>query len=71
MAKFSNDLFDEIVEEMLKEKRTPMEMMAELDVDETALFESQERIAKKQQIAMQKLIDEGGEIPVAEKKVAT
>jgi hypothetical protein len=40
LAKFSKDLFDEIVEEMLKEKRTPMEMMAELDVDEQALFES-------------------------------
>ena len=34
MAKFSQDLFDEIVEEMLKEGRTLMEMMAELDVDD-------------------------------------
>ena len=32
---------------MLKEKRTIMEMMAELDVDDQSIFESQERIAKK------------------------
>jgi hypothetical protein len=34
MAKLSKDLFDEIVEEMIKEKRSLMEMMAELDVDD-------------------------------------
>ena len=34
MAKYSEELFDEIVQEMMKEKRTMMEMMAELDVDE-------------------------------------
>lgn len=34
MAKYSLDLFDEIVEEMLKEKRSIIEMMAELDVDD-------------------------------------
>lgn len=34
MAKLSKDLFDEIIEEMLKEKRSFMEMMAELDVDD-------------------------------------
>jgi hypothetical protein len=34
MAKYSLDLFDEIIEEMLKDKRSFMEMMAELDVDE-------------------------------------
>ena len=47
MAKLSKDIFDEIVEEMLKEKRTIMEMMAELDVDDQAIFDAQERIAKR------------------------
>jgi hypothetical protein len=47
MAKLSKDLFDEIVEEMLKEKRSLMEMMAELDVDDQAIFDAQERIAKR------------------------
>lgn len=40
MAKYSLDLFDEIVEEMFKEKRTLMEMMAELDVDEASIFDA-------------------------------
>jgi len=40
MAKLSKDLFDEIVEEMLKEKRSLMEMMAELDVDDQAIFDA-------------------------------
>jgi hypothetical protein len=35
MAKYSADLFDEIIEEMMREKKTIMEMMAELDVDES------------------------------------
>ena len=47
MAKYSLDLFDEIVDEMRKDKRTLMEMMAELDVDEQAIFDAQERIAKR------------------------
>jgi hypothetical protein len=47
MAKLSKDLFDEIVSEMLKEKRTLMEMMAELDVDDQAIYDAQERIAKR------------------------
>ncbi len=47
MAKLSKELFDEIVEEMLKEKRSLMEMMAELDVDDQAIFDAQERIAKR------------------------
>lgn len=34
MAKYSTDLFDEIIEEMMRDKKTIMEMMAELDVDE-------------------------------------
>ena len=34
MAKYSIELFDEIIEEMMREKKTIMEMMAELDVDE-------------------------------------
>lgn len=51
MAKLSKDLFDEIVFEMMKEKRTLMEMMAELDVDDQSIFDAQERIAKKNQSA--------------------
>ena len=34
MAKYSVELFDEILEEMTKEKKSMLEMMAELDVDE-------------------------------------
>jgi len=34
MAKYSVELLDEIIEEMMKEKKTIMEMMAELDVDD-------------------------------------
>lgn len=40
MAKYSNELFDEIVMEMMKEKRTMMEMMAELDVEDEKIFEA-------------------------------
>ena len=40
MAKYSTDLFDEIVMEMMREKRTMMEMMAELDVDDEKIVES-------------------------------
>ena len=49
MAKYSQDLFDEIVEEMMREKKTIMEMMVDLDVDEGAVFGAQTRIAKRQQ----------------------
>ena len=62
MAKLSKDLFDEIVEEMLKEKRTLMEMMAELDVDDQAIFDAQERIAKRNT-----LTTKGGSEKVVEK----
>ena len=66
MAKLSKDLFDEIVEEMLKEKRSLMEMMAELDVDDQAIFDAQESIAKRN-TQNQK----AGDAPkVAEKKAA-
>ena len=41
MAKYSIELFDEIVIEMMKEKRTMMEMMAELDVDDEKIVEAQ------------------------------
>ena len=41
MAKYSQELFDEIVMEMMKERRTLMEMMAELDVDDEKILESQ------------------------------
>jgi predicted ester cyclase len=47
MAKYSLDLFDEIVDEMIKDKRSVMEMMAELDVEQEAIFEAQERLAKR------------------------
>jgi len=36
MAKYSQDLFDEIIEEMMREKKTLMEMMAELDCDSSS-----------------------------------
>ncbi len=49
MAKFSQDLFDEIIEEMMRDKKTIMEMMAELDADEDQVYASQTRIAKRQQ----------------------
>jgi len=49
MAKYSTDLFDEIVNEMMREKRTIMEMMAELDVEDDTIFASQTRLAKKKQ----------------------
>ena len=47
MAKYSVELFDEIVLEMMKEKRTLMEMMAELDVEDEKIAEAQQRIANK------------------------
>jgi hypothetical protein len=47
MAKYSVELFDEIVTEMQKEKRTMMEMMAELDVDDEKIIEAQQRITTK------------------------
>lgn len=34
MAKYSMDLFDEIIQEMMRDKKTIMEMLAELDCDE-------------------------------------
>ena len=47
MAKYSVELFDEIVTEMMKEKRTLMEMMAELDVDDEKILEAQQRITNR------------------------
>ena len=47
MAKYSIELFDEIVIDMMKEKRTMMEMMAELDVDDEKITESQQRITQQ------------------------
>ena len=41
MARYSQELFDEIVLEMMKDKRTMMEMMAELDVDDDKIIEAQ------------------------------
>lgn len=51
MAKYSVELFDEIVTEMMKEKRTMMEMMAELDVDDEKILESQQRITNRRLIS--------------------
>ncbi len=71
MAKLSKDLFDEIVDEMLKEKRSLMEMMAELDVDDQAIYDAQERIAKRSTNASGGAGGAGGEAPAkAEKKAA-
>lgn len=47
MAKYSKELFDEIVTEMMRDKRTLMEMMAELDVDDENILEAQQRITNK------------------------
>lgn len=47
MAKYSLELFDEIVIEMMREKRGMMEMMAELDVDDEKIIDAQQRIATK------------------------
>ncbi len=49
MAKYSADLFDEIIEEMMREKKTIMEMLAELDCEEEQIYASQTRIAKRVQ----------------------
>ena len=49
MAKYSVELFDEIIQEMMKDKKTIMEMMAELDVDENTVFAAQTRLATKAQ----------------------
>lgn len=38
MAKFSFDLFDEIISEMMRDKKTIMEMLAELDCDEEQVY---------------------------------
>ena len=47
MAKYSQDLFDEIIAEMMKNKKTLMEMMAELDCDEESIYSAQTRLAKR------------------------
>ena len=49
MAKYSHDLFDEIIEEMMREKKTILEMMAELDASEAEVYASQTRLARRQQ----------------------
>jgi len=40
MAKYSTDLFDEIVKEMMNDKKTIMEMMAELDVEDFSIYDA-------------------------------
>jgi len=47
MAKYSHDLFDEIIEEMMREKKTILEMMAELDASEAEVYASQTRLARR------------------------
>jgi len=49
MAKYSHELFDEIIEEMMREKKTILEMMAELDAQESEIYASQTRIARREQ----------------------
>lgn len=49
MAKYSHELFDEIVSEMMRGKKTILEMMAELDASEADIYTSQTRIAKRTQ----------------------
>ena len=55
MAKYSHDLFDEIIEEQMRDKKTILEMMAELDATEADIYASQTRIAKRTQT---KIIEE-------------
>lgn len=40
LAKLDKNLFDEIIEEMTKDKKTVLEMQAELDVDEASIFDA-------------------------------
>jgi hypothetical protein len=40
MAKYSVELFDEIILEMMIAKRTTMEMMAELDCDDDKIIDA-------------------------------
>ena len=40
MAKYSHELFDAIIEEMMREKKTILEMMAELDAAEADIYAS-------------------------------
>ena len=47
MARYSQELFDEITIEMMKDKRSMMEMMAELDVDDDKIIEAQQRITTR------------------------
>lgn len=51
---------------MMREKKTIMEMMAELDCDDSNIYSSQTRIAKKQQTA--NIIE--GQLRAEEKKKA-
>ena len=55
MAKYSHELFDEIIEEMMREKKTILEMLAELDANEPEIYASQTRIARRNQ---KKVIEE-------------
>jgi hypothetical protein len=55
MAKYSVELFDEIVAEMMKGKRTIMEMMADLDVDDEQILQAQQRITNRRLITGFKL----------------
>jgi len=47
MAKYSTELFDDIVLEMMQLKRTTMEMMAELECEDEQIQEAQTRITQR------------------------
>lgn len=75
LAKLDKNLFDEIIEEMMKDKKSLLEIQAELDVDEQTIFEAQDRIAKRKQAKMfaEKANNnkaEGGATPAVEAKKA-
>ena len=65
MAKYSIELFDEIISEMMREKKTILEMMAELDCSEAEIFASQTRLAR---IHQKKVIEEQLAAEQAKKK---
>jgi hypothetical protein len=49
LAKYDKDLLEQVLKEMMKEGRTLMEMMAELDItDEKMIIDAQERLSKKE-----------------------
>lgn len=47
LSKYNPDLYTEIIEEMMKDGRTMLEMMIELDTDEQSIIDAQERIQQR------------------------